>query len=126
MFEEAKKFFNAYNTIFDSGDMAAFSQLFAEPFISVRPDSAIASMSTNEIALNFFTDVLNTWKLEGYKYFSTKDYDVTPIGKKSMLVTLTWEMLNENHGLIREWRQSYNLLMVGNQWKVITSTFHTR
>ena len=126
MVEEAKKFFDAYNTIFDSGDMAAFSQLFSEPFISVRPDSAIVSMSTNEIALDFFRDVLNTWKLEGYKYFSTKDYDVTPMGKKSMLVTLTWEMLNENHGLIREWRQSYNLLRVGNQWKVITSTFHTR
>lgn len=124
MVEEAKKFFDEYNTTFDSGDMVAFSKLFAEPFISVRPDGAIASMSTNEIAKDFFSDAFNTWILEGYKYFSTKDYIVTPIGRKSMLVTLTWEMLNVNRNFVREWRQSYNLLKIGNQWKVITSTFH--
>ena len=103
MVEEAKMFFDEYNTIFDSGDMRAFSRLFAEPFISVRPDGAVANMSTKEIAKQFFSDALKTWKPEEYKFFSTKDYEVTPVGQKSMLVTLTWQMLNVNHGLVPEW-----------------------
>ncbi len=124
MINTAKDFFHIYNKTFDSGDMDAFSKLFNEPFVSVRPDGSVESMTTNDIARDFFTKVLATWKKEGYKYFSTKDYDVTPIGNKSMLVTLTWELLNENRGLIREWRQSYNLLDRNGDWKVVTSTFH--
>ncbi len=124
MIDSAKDFFRTYNEIFDTGDMKAFSKLFNEPFISVRPDGSVESMATNQVAEDFFSKVLVLWKNEGYQYFSTKHYDVTPIGNKSMLVTLTWELLDKNRKLIREWRQSYNLLDQNNEWKVITSTFH--
>ncbi|MFL0800518.1 MAG: nuclear transport factor 2 family protein [Agarilytica sp.] len=124
MINTAKEFFQIYNETFDSGDMEAFSKLFNEPFLSVRPDGSVESMTTNNLAKDFFTKVLALWKNEGYKYFATKDYDVTPIGNKSMLVTLTWELLDKNRALIREWRQSYNLLDRNGEWKVITSTFH--
>ncbi len=124
MIDSAKDFFQAYNEIFDTGDMKAFSKLFNEPFVSVRPDGSVESMTTNQMAEDFFSKVLALWKNEGYKYFATKDYDVTLIGKKSMLVTLTWELLDSNRELIREWRQSYNLLDRNGEWKVITSTFH--
>ena len=124
MVVEAKRFFDGYNTIFDSGDMDAFSNLFTEPFISGRADGTLESMPTHEMAKDFFSKALNKWNIEGYQYFTTKDYEVIPMGQKSMLVSLTWEMLNESRILIREWRQSYNLIKVDNHWKVITSTFH--
>lgn len=124
MINEAIKFFRTYNSVFDSGDMDAFSKLFSEPFISVRPDGSVASMPSNVVASKFFSGALKQWKSEGYCYFSTKDFDVTPIGTKSMLVTLTWQLLDKNREFIREWRQSYNLLNSDGTWKVITSIYH--
>ncbi|KKD59255.1 hypothetical protein RN22_16905 [Grimontia sp. AD028] len=122
--EQAKEFFEHYQTMFDSGDMEAFSKLFAEPFISVRPDGSVQSMPTNKCALKFFSEVYDNWKAEGYSSFRTKDFQVTPIGKDSMLVTFTWVMLDDSQNAIREWRQSYNLLARSSSWVVITSTFH--
>ena len=125
MIEEAKRFFQNYNEVFDSGDMKAFSKFFCEPFISVRADGSVASMPTNAIAEEFFFKAIEKWKEEGYQYFSTRDYSITPIGSESMLVTFTWEMLDKDRVLIREWCQSYNLLRCDGVWKVITSTFHS-
>ncbi len=122
--QQAHDFFEKYQSTFDSGNMSAFAKLFSEPFISVRPDGTIQSMPTNESASIFFHYVKENWQQEGYSSFATKDFDVTPIGASSMLVTLTWQMLDRDNNLIREWRQSYNLLLRNNLWTVITSTFH--
>ena len=123
--EEAKNFIYKYNKIFDTGNMEEFSKLFCEPFISVRADGSIANMPTNEIACEFFKTVYKTWQNEGYETFTTKDFEVIEIGNNSMLVTFTWEMLDKNQNLIKEWRQSYNLLRDKENWKVVTSTFHS-
>lgn len=124
MINEAKVFFSKYNATFDSGDMTAFSKLFHEPFVSVRPDGLIAHMPTNKIAEAFFTSALASWQAEGYESMSTKSYDVTSMGDTGMLVTLTWLLLDANREPIREWRQSYNLLKSDGEWKVFASIFH--
>ena len=122
--KQAIEFFKEYQSIFDTGDMSTFSKLFSEPFISVRPDGNVQSMPTNKTASTFFSSVQKKWQEEGYSSFSTKDFKVIPIGANSMLVTFTWEMLDKEKKLIREWRQSYNLLSRNKSWSVITSTFH--
>lgn len=122
---DAEQFFAEYGRVFDTWDMEAFSKMFCEPFVSVRPDGTVASMPTNKVAQEFFETVLEVWKKEGYKTFGMRDFDVTPIGTNSALVTLTWELLDSAGDMIRDWRQSYNLLNTSDGWKVITSTFHS-
>ena len=124
LIEEAQEFFREYGVVFDIGNMEVFSKRFAEPFLSIRPDGTIQSMPTNESAAEFFDTVFLSWKQERYSSFATRDYDVTPIGKEAMLVTFTWEMLDKNKELIRDWRQSYNLVKQYGVWKVYASTFH--
>jgi hypothetical protein len=49
---------------------------------------------------------------------------VVPIGALSALATMDWEMLREDGTVIRRWRQSYNLLRVETEWRILASTFH--
>jgi hypothetical protein len=49
---------------------------------------------------------------------------VVPIGTRSALATMDWQMLREDKTLIRRWRQSYNLLRVGTGWRILAATFH--
>ncbi len=120
----AKEFFTKYRTTFDKGDMKEFSTFFNEPFMSVRADGQIQSLPTNKDAELFFPQVIDIWKNEGYKSFTMCDFEVIKLGSSSVLVTFTWEMLDNNADLIRQWRQSYNLVKNVDEWKVILSTFH--
>jgi len=120
----AKEFFTKYRTIFDKGDMKKFSTFFNEPFMSVRADGQIQSLLTNNDAELFFPQVIDVWKKEGYNSFTMCDFEVVKLGTSSMLVTFTWQMLDNNAYLIRQWRQSYNLIKKDDSWKVLLSTFH--
>ncbi|NQY21726.1 MAG: nuclear transport factor 2 family protein [Campylobacteraceae bacterium] len=124
MEENAKMFFRKYGSTFDSWDMDKFSSFFHEPFISIRGDGKSVIMNTKRDAKIFFTRVLNTWKRDGYHKFQTKDYEIINLGEQSILVTFTWQMMNKENVIIRQWRQSYNLVKYNNQWKIIMSTFH--
>ncbi len=124
MKEQAKQFFAHYGNTFDTWDMKKFSSFFHEPFISIRGDGTSRIMQDNIEAEIFFTSVLAKWKRDGYVKFSTKDYEVISLGTKSMLVTFTWQMMNKEDKIIKEWRQSYNLINENQTWKIIMSTFH--
>ena len=121
---EAKEFFTKYRTAFDKGNMDEFCMFFNEPFLSVRADGTIQSLATNKEAKDFFSKVIELWKKEGYQSFSISDFEVQALGKKSILVTFSWNMLNKDSHFIRQWRQSYNLVKEKSEWKVILSTFH--
>jgi len=120
----AKEFFTKYRSTFDKGKMKEFSNFFNEPFISVRADGEIQSLHTHKDAELFFPQVIDAWKKEGYKSFTMCDFEVIKLGSSSVLVTFTWEMLDNNADLIRQWRQSYNLIKKDDSWKVLLSTFH--
>jgi len=121
---EAKDFFTKYRTTFDEGNMKEFSTFFSEPFTSIRADGGIQSLPTNKDAELFFPQVIAAWEKEGYDHFSISDFEVLKLGLGSLLVTFTWNMLNDQGSIIRQWRQSYNLIKQDKQWKVILSTFH--
>jgi hypothetical protein len=46
------------------------------------------------------------------------------IGEGGLLVTFDWHILGEQNRLIRQWRQSYQLVRVARKWQVLTSMFH--
>jgi hypothetical protein len=50
--------------------------------------------------------------------------EVTRIGGRSILATLDWEQLREDGSVMRQWRQSYNLVRAGKGWQILVSTFH--
>jgi hypothetical protein len=54
----------------------------------------------------------------------TKDLDVVPMGGRSVLGIVTWELLREEGSVLRQWRQSYNLVRVEAGWQILASTYH--
>jgi hypothetical protein len=39
---------------------------------------------------------------------------------------MDWELRRGDGSLIREWRQSYNVVRVGKGWQILLSTFHVK
>lgn len=124
LIEDVMAFFRRYRTAFDEAHWVAFTSLLHEPFVTVRGDGSVKFFASRAEAQRFFETVANTWHREGYDRFTTSNFEVTPMGNLSRLVTFDWEMLRADGSLLRKWRQSYQLILVQHEWKVLGSTFH--
>jgi hypothetical protein len=121
---EATPFFERYRNDFDKCDWDAFSSLFHEPFITVRGDGSVHLLQSRAATRQFFEMVSAGWRREGYSRCATANFEVMSLGKFSALVTFDWDLLRQDGSSLRNWRQSYQLIDVGDGWKVLASTFH--
>lgn len=49
---------------------------------------------------------------------------VVSLGKRSMMATVTWELLREGGSILSEWRESYRLVRMGDDWRIFASVNH--
>jgi ketosteroid isomerase-like protein len=120
---EVRAFLESYNKAFASIDGARIAALYHSPCVTLRGDGSIHCLSSNDLAA-FFQNVADTYHREGYRDGRFKMLDVVPIGGRSALVTVDWELLRGDGSVIRGWRQSYNLVRVNGTWQILVSTFH--
>jgi len=74
----------------------------------------------------FFGNVTASYIKDGGKRGRFFDLDVHPIGTRSVLATVTWELLKADDSVLRTWRHSYNLLRTEGTWQILVSTFHLK
>jgi hypothetical protein len=92
--------------------------------VTVRADGSVHCLQSREELQSFFQKIADTYHQEGSRRSKYVDLEVGAIGSRSALVSLTWELLREDGSTIRRWRQSYNLLRLDQDWKILASTFH--
>jgi hypothetical protein len=119
----ANAFMERYARTFDECNWPEFISLFNEPALTVRGDGSVKLLSSHSDALSFFQGVSDGWRSEGYAWFSTSDLEVTALGSRSGLLTWNWHMHRADGTVIKQWRQSYQVIVVVSEWRVLTSTF---
>lgn len=123
---EIRTFLEEYNTAFASIDGKRIAALYHMPTVTMRGDGSIHCLQSREELARFFQGVADTYYKDGYRGGRFKNLEVVPIGGRSALATLDWEMQRGDGSVIREWRQSYNVVRVGNVWQILVSTFHVK
>ena len=126
MTEEIRRFFEQYTKAFDSIDGTRIAALYHIPTVTMRGDGSIHCLQSREELARFFQSVAETYSREGYRSGSFKNLQVIPIGGRSALATLQWELRREDGNVIREWRQSYNVVRTPGGWRILVSTFHVK
>jgi hypothetical protein len=106
---------------FDGDEIA---RLYCVPTVTVRGDGSIHCLQSREELARFFQGVLDTYKRDGRQSTTMHDLKVVPIGDRSALATMTWKMLRDDGSIIRQWRQSYNVVRLAEGWRILVSTFH--
>ncbi len=124
--DEIRAFFEAYSKAFESIDGNRIAALYHMPTVTMRGDASIHCLQSREELARFFQGVADTYFRDGYRSGSFKNLQVVPIGERSALATMDWELRRGDGSLIREWRQSYNVVRVGNGWQILVSTFHVK
>jgi hypothetical protein len=124
--DEVRGFFEEYNNAFASIDGNRIAALYHMPTVTMRGDASIHCLQSRDELARFFQGVADSYYKDGYRGGSFENLQVVPIGERSALATMDWVMRRGDGSLIREWRQSYNLVRVGNGWQILVSTFHVK
>lgn len=117
-------FFTDYNTAFRTIEGRRIAPFYHAPCLTLRGDGSFLLLRERQDIENFFQKVADTYKSDGYSDGAFSNFSATPLGGRSALATMDWELRRHDGSPIRQWRQSYNLLRTIEGWKIVLSTFH--
>lgn len=122
--ESVHAFFEAFCAAFATFDGEAVARLYHVPHVALRGDGSVHCIQAAEDVARFFQDALDRYHEQGCRRCRFRDLHVVSIGERSVLATVTWELLDAGDAMRLSWRQSYNLIDVKGPWQVLTSTEH--
>jgi hypothetical protein len=122
--EEIRRFFEKYAEAFDSIDGERIAGLYHVPTVTLRGDGSIHCLQSREALAKFFQGVADAYYRDGYRSGRFSKLEVVPMGARSALATMDWELCRADGSVIRQWRQSYNVVRVDKGWQILASTFH--
>lgn len=120
----ARRFLDLYTEVFDTRDGARIAELYCEPCVTVRGDGSVHCFASRTEVAGFFQKVADAYAAEGMHAGVYRDFEALPIGGRSALATVSWDMLRADRSVIRHWRQSYNLVETDAGWRILCSTIH--
>ena len=123
--DEVTKLLDDYVRHWYAGEWSAVAALYYVPSITMRGDGSVHCFQSLKELREFFHGVGAGYDTEGdlgpgrYHSLTTQ-----PIGARSLLATLTWQMVRKDGSVVREWRQSYNLVRTDGRWLILAATLH--
>ena len=122
--DEVVRFFDRFVEAFRLFSGARVASLYLVPGVALRGDGSIEAVQSRADIERFFQAALDGYYRGGCRAARFRDLEVVPMGGRSVLGTVTWELLGEDGSLVKVWRQSYNLVLLEEGWQVLASTYH--
>jgi hypothetical protein len=111
------------NVLRESSDVDSLNLFFNLPCIFVGADGSISLFRAAEDISAFHRPRLDLFRKGGVTKPQTSDFNAVPIGKRSALVSVSWELCRADDSIVRAWRHSYNVIETDAGWKILVSTF---
>ncbi len=108
-----KAFFGDFDEAFITFDGGVLADRFAPPYLVVGADGSSESLETGQAIAAHFQEILDAYYRRGCRFCRHRQVEITPAGVSAAFVSVTWELLGEDHRLIAGWRESYNLVRSG-------------
>ena len=121
---EAGAFFDRFANAFASFDAAMLAELFATPGVALRRDGSIVALTARDDVLRYHQAALDNYHRNGCRSCRWTDLELTPMGRRSTLATVTWYLLREDGTVLTRWRQSYGLSLSETGPRIFASAMH--
>jgi hypothetical protein len=122
--DEIRSFFDRFVEQFGTFEGERIASLYLVPGIAIRADASVDILSSRSQIEEFFQATVDDYHREGCRACRYTDLEVVGIGRRCALGTVTWELVREDQTIVKQWRQSYNLVRIERDWLVYASTAH--
>lgn len=122
---DPEAFVREYSAAFDASDGEKIADVYNVPCLTVRGDGSLHIFGTRTEIVDFFQNVVDTYRKEGMNGFTCSNTHTEPLGAACANFTCDWEMMRDDQSVIRKWRQTYTFKHDPDRWRVIAAIFHT-
>jgi len=106
-------YFNRFAAAFSTFDGNQVAELFAAPVVALGRDGSLVGLPTRDDVVRYYQAALDRHHGNGCCSCCWSDLSVVSMGCRSVLATVTWDLLREDGAVHTRWRQSYNLGLFG-------------
>jgi len=122
--DEITSFFDKFVSDFTTFDGKIIATRYCTPYLSVDANGKIAVLETKPAVEDLFQGYLDEYKSKNITACTYKDLETKKLGRNCVLATVTWDMQTADGETVTSWRESYNMLVVDNTWKILVSIDH--
>jgi hypothetical protein len=121
---QAEAFFDRFAAAFATFDAAIVAELFVTPGVALRKDGSIVALTTREDVVRYYQAALDSYRRDECRSCRWAELELTPMGRRSVLAAVTWDLLREDGSVLAQWRQSYGLSYSDAGPKIFASAMH--
>ena len=121
---EVITFFDDFVTAFRTFDGGEVARRYIAPYVALHADGSLACLTSQADIAQVFQQVVNAYHAEGCRSCRYHGLHVQLLGARSLLATVTWELLRGDGSVLKEWRESYNPACVADGWRIFASVDH--
>jgi hypothetical protein len=113
-----------YRIAFDAADAEKIADCYHAPSVTVRGDGSFHLFDQRENVVEFMGAVARQYHDEGMANGVYSNIEIQMIGSACALVTVDWALMKDDGSMLRQWRNSYNVIKSGDECLFYVSTFH--
>ncbi len=117
-------FFDQFVSAFRTFDGDEIARRYRAPYLALHANGSIDCFGVHADIAKCFQDVVDGYHARGCRSCRYRDLEVVPLGRQSVLATVTWDLLKADETLLATWRESYTLTYMGGSLRVIVSVDH--
>ncbi len=120
----ARTFFDEFVVAFGTFDGSAVATRYLAPCLAFHARGRAEVFESQAEIAAYFQHVLNAYRDGGCRACRYSDLAIMPMGRESVLASVTWDLLAEGGAVLERWRESYNLHLSDGELRVFASTDH--
>lgn len=115
------RFFEDFDAAFASFDGAVIALRYAEPYLACRADGSSETLPDAATTGQYFDRIVTGYHELGVRSCTHRDLEITDVGGRHTLATVTWDLLDDGGVAVVTWRESYLLVDEAGELLVRTS-----
>jgi hypothetical protein len=117
------RFFDDFVGSFATFDGKIVGRLFTAPGIALKRDGTLQGFSIHQDVETYYQAALDRYRAAGCRSCRYSDLKTQSLNDRSMIATVSWDLLHQDGSVMSHWRQAYFLSMVAGSWRVYGSAF---
>lgn len=119
------RFFDDFVAAFATFEGAMIAERYGTPYLACPTEGPVKLFGSRDEIVEYFQGVVDDYRDLGVRSCRYDDVDVVEMGRRCLLATVTWTLLDAEAQAVMSWRESYNLMRSADSLLVYASTDHT-
>ena len=116
-------FITQYGQAFDNYDLQTILNAYHTPCFIFKDGTLFANL-TEETKLQYFQDLLESYREQGYASAEIPQFEIKVIGQDSALVTVEWVCKRSDGTIAFDFWDAYHLIYINGNWKILGDTVY--